>query len=264
MFSTFAIGGGGFNTCLALEKVSQHNLSCAIFAPGWVHECTQPVSDFIQNNQKYWQLLEDLTQRRELNQLPVITTFTHSRSNTFFVNGQATNTKGWSNFNLQSLMPVLRGSAPVYWCFTDAYYAGSCILFDCGNTEIKLFDLNIDLPLNKTLVVEYAFKLDSSLSDNETSDQFKLVLHYKRADSSTMKYFYFESNLSSNEEIAMDKYTVKANSVGWHLKTFQIVIKSDLKLFGLTSVIDATISDKNNLKLGRLKNDNIMQRVLIF
>ncbi|KAA8498207.1 Cytosolic endo-beta-N-acetylglucosaminidase [Porphyridium purpureum] len=39
VFGRGTYGGGGFNTPETLALVHMHGLSCAIFAPGWTHEC---------------------------------------------------------------------------------------------------------------------------------------------------------------------------------------------------------------------------------
>eukprot|EP01134_Creolimax_fragrantissima_P002242 CFRG2242T1 len=76
VFGRGCFGGGGFNTHLALEKISSFRLSAAIFAPGWVYE-TLPVKDFDSNQSKFWfKLLPTLPFRPiVLTDLPFCTNF---------------------------------------------------------------------------------------------------------------------------------------------------------------------------------------------
>lgn len=217
-----------------------------------MHECTKPVSEFIQNNEKYWGLLEGCTQRRELTQLPIITTFSHSRSKHFFVSGKSVKTGGWTNFNVQSLMPVLSSSnTNISWCFEDAFYAGSCLSFTGEQSQVRLFDLDINVGSDKSLLVQYAFKVDAmDLAAKELNNKFKLELRYRPVNTDSVKCFYFDSNFISNEEVGIEKCIERTNSSGWHLKSFHMTTKTSLKLLSLAGVLDETISDKKNLKLG--------------
>ena len=51
-------GGGGFDSNQALAMINYHSLSCAIFAPGWTHECASNDGDFRERDWKFWSLLE--------------------------------------------------------------------------------------------------------------------------------------------------------------------------------------------------------------
>ncbi len=51
-------GGGGFRSDFALNMIREHNLSAAIFAPGWTHEKKTVNEDFFTMNKIFWQLLE--------------------------------------------------------------------------------------------------------------------------------------------------------------------------------------------------------------
>ena len=52
-------GGGGFDSNQALTMINYASLSCAIFAPGWTHECAN-AGDFRDRDVKFWSLLEPL------------------------------------------------------------------------------------------------------------------------------------------------------------------------------------------------------------
>jgi mannosyl-glycoprotein endo-beta-N-acetylglucosaminidase len=161
VFGRGCLGNGGFNTNVALEKISEYNdLSCALFAPGWLHECNA-IDEFIQNTDKFWNLLEKYVYKRKITQLPLITTFSHSRADKFYLNGKLMNDSsynaGWSNLSLQSKMPIYDN-----WCFDDAFYAGNCILIPNDNKMITLFEFNLEL--TSSLVIDYAFKSESNKS----------------------------------------------------------------------------------------------------
>ncbi|CAG9766938.1 unnamed protein product [Ceutorhynchus assimilis] len=60
VFGRGVFGGGQFNTYKAVELISKHNLSMAIFAPGWTHETMAKVSSestfrkFLNRDDAFW------------------------------------------------------------------------------------------------------------------------------------------------------------------------------------------------------------------
>lgn len=96
-------GGGGFNTREALEAVRKHNLSAAIFAPGWVYE-TLGTDNFTSNENKFWALIQDLCYHASFTTLPLTTTFCQGFGERFFDNGIPVGNPWW-NMNIQQLQP---------------------------------------------------------------------------------------------------------------------------------------------------------------
>lgn len=62
-------GGGGFASNVALTMIKYHSLSCAIFAPGWTHECACEEEPFLIREEKFWKLLEPLLTHQGLKSL---------------------------------------------------------------------------------------------------------------------------------------------------------------------------------------------------
>ena len=121
VFGRGCLGDGGYNCNVALDEIKKHDLSVALFAPGWVYE-TQTRSDFFLNNERFWSLLSDyLKPRRLLNRLPIATTFSLGSGRSFFSAGNSPNLpepSGWANLGLQSLLPVISNqSSNADWCF---------------------------------------------------------------------------------------------------------------------------------------------------
>lgn len=251
-------GGGGFSTNLALEEIKKYNLSCAIFAPGWVLECNDP-KKFIENNEKFWTLLRDHTETRLIHQLPILSTFTHSRSKEFFVYGkQVSPIEGWCSLNVQSLMPcpieTEKESDLVKWHFEDAFYGGSCLLL-LANEEstVKLFDLDIKLEPMTRLKLDYSYKVDASkaLEYHQKSDQLNIRLDY---EIDGRKHIFHCNNSNSNsygfEFIEMIDCVERTNRFGWHLKTLVIGIKKHLKLKCLSALNKGLNEPGAGVKLG--------------
>uniref|UniRef100_A0A161MJH9 Cytosolic endo-beta-n-acetylglucosaminidase n=1 Tax=Triatoma infestans TaxID=30076 RepID=A0A161MJH9_TRIIF len=68
-------GGGGFGTVEAVEAVRKWELSVALFAPGWVHECCLPGEHFLSRDYKFWDYLCDHLYVQGPSFLPFRTTF---------------------------------------------------------------------------------------------------------------------------------------------------------------------------------------------
>lgn len=117
-------GGGGFNTSLAIEKISAFNLSIALFAPGWVHEVGG--EDNFENNQiKFWKSL-NLPIRHVPKLLPFKTNFCQGFGHSLFKDGKSVSNNPW--FNLNKFEPQPR----CYFDFeeintSEAFEGGICL-----------------------------------------------------------------------------------------------------------------------------------------
>ncbi|KAL4240037.1 hypothetical protein ACF0H5_000832 [Mactra antiquata] len=104
VFGRGCLGDGGYNTREALEAISKHNLSVAIFAPGWVYE-TQGAENFTHNENKFWCLLDDYLTTHSFISLPINTSFCQGFGERFFDNGVPVGNPWW-NVNIQQLQPT--------------------------------------------------------------------------------------------------------------------------------------------------------------
>jgi endo-beta-N-acetylglucosaminidase D len=243
-------GGGGFSTRLAVEKIQEYDLSCAIFAPGWVIECNE-AADFINTNDKFWHLLDSSTERRRISSLPVLTAFTHSRAERFFCLGENVSGRtSWCNLNLQSLMPVLKDSSNFKWCFEDAFYAGSCLIFDNKASANKLFDLSVALNAGTCLRVEYAVKVECSTAIDYVK-KLKICLGYVTEENSN-GVICSDSSVPISSDVEVIESNSSVNSSGWYLETFDALVKKCLSLRELTVVNSGLPGQADTVKLGNL------------
>jgi mannosyl-glycoprotein endo-beta-N-acetylglucosaminidase len=236
VFGRGCLGDGGFNTNVALEKISEYNdLSCALFAPGWLHECN-PIDEFIQNTGKFWNSLEKYVHKRNITQLPLITTFSHSRADKFFLNGKLINDSnmGWSNLSLQSKMPIYDN-----WCFDDAFYAGNCILIPNDNKMITLFEFNLELT---SLVIDYVFKSESN--------SLNVYLNYNEQEIFQINNLTNDNNNNNNKDMKVIGL-FESNVNDWKLIKCKIeFLNSNICL---NSIQMQNISTNTPTKLGLLR-----------
>ena len=132
-------------------------MNAAIFAPGWVLECNDE-RQYLQNEKKFWSLLEKYVVKKPINELPLVTTFNQGSGEKFFINGELMDSFGkWYNLNLQSLQPSGNSFS---WCFDDAFYGGNCIQLK-ENSNLNLFDLKVTS--EHRIKIKYAFKANGEL-----------------------------------------------------------------------------------------------------
>jgi hypothetical protein len=238
VFGRGCFGGGGFNTDVAVAKLSEFNLNCALFAPGWLHECNK-VEDFILNSQMFWQSFKSNVYKRKIDKLPIVSTFTHSRASKFFLNGKQLSLEpGWSNLSIQSLMPVLCENSE--WCFEDAFYAGSCVLI-CSDSIVDLFELNLNDKNLNYLNIDYIFKKEKE--EDEKNSLFHLKLDYNDSLEFDLKA------LNHNEHIKVIDCFESLNPNSWNRVKFKIEFLSEnIHLKGLNAV-----SPNKPTKLGFLR-----------
>ncbi|RNA15161.1 cytosolic endo-beta-N-acetylglucosaminidase [Brachionus plicatilis] len=162
-------GNGGFNTCQAMEKIQNVDLSYALFAPGWIHECND-VKKFFENNQKFWSLLQKFTYKRKIKHLPIVSSFSHASGKNFFIQGCKLSDT-WNNLNLQSLLPVVEKSD---WDFDDGFFGGSCLSLEAGAHSI--FDLDLAVNSAKSFIFQLVFKTEGNVKINLDSDKTEMQL----------------------------------------------------------------------------------------
>jgi mannosyl-glycoprotein endo-beta-N-acetylglucosaminidase len=243
VFGRGCLGDGGFNCIEPLKKIVEYDLSVALFAPGWVHECLD-VNNFYANNDKFWKLLEPSLEPRLLpEELPLITTFTHASSKNFFLNGQTFLNSNWFNLNLQSLMPIL-SNQNAEWCFDDAYYGGNSVLISPKGL-VKLFHMNVHLKSNKNYLIEYAFKEGETQEFND--EEFYLNLVYiieKSNQENTLKL------IEKANENFIQNCDSTVNECGWKTRRIIICVEHDWKVVSIEAVNKSSAS---YVKLGIIR-----------
>ncbi|XP_065180787.1 uncharacterized protein LOC135811474 [Sycon ciliatum] len=97
-------GGGGYNSIQALETISSHGLSAALFAFGWVWE-TQDKSDFSANMEKFWRLLSPRCVQFCPASLPILTSFSLGMGDALYIHGKKVRDGAWLHLSAQDLLP---------------------------------------------------------------------------------------------------------------------------------------------------------------
>jgi hypothetical protein len=106
-------GGGGFKSNEALKQIRAQDLSAAIFAPAWTHECQKcPLDGYEERDQQFWSYLEPLLYFSGLKYLE-----------TDFNLGSGYNAEDkswWLNLSKQSVLPITsRKTPPEFICNID-------------------------------------------------------------------------------------------------------------------------------------------------
>jgi mannosyl-glycoprotein endo-beta-N-acetylglucosaminidase len=262
VFGRGCLGDGGFNTNIAFDAIDKYNMNVALFAPGWLHECQNP-NDFIQNCERFWKLLECYTQKHELLDLPIVTTFTHGCAKNFYINGKSLITSnnfsssnnnnnnkpydsiGWYNLNLQSLIPSISINDPctlVEWCYEDAFYGGNSLLVK-NLEKLQLFQCNINLSKDRDFFIEYVFKKTNVNSQNERSLQdICLNIEYiNETNKSIFKSLNLNSILVQNNDFNL-KVNESKNNQSWQIRSYNLHLNTDINL----KSINLLILNKNN------------------
>uniref|UniRef100_A0A0B7AGW3 Cytosolic endo-beta-N-acetylglucosaminidase n=1 Tax=Arion vulgaris TaxID=1028688 RepID=A0A0B7AGW3_9EUPU len=103
IFGRGTLGGGGFNTIEAVKMIRKHDLSCALFAPGWVYEHLGP-DRFDAQELTFWGILSETLTPRPV-QVPFATSFCRGYGDRYYIQGQVVSDSPWYNLSLQQLQP---------------------------------------------------------------------------------------------------------------------------------------------------------------
>ncbi|CAH9121492.1 unnamed protein product [Cuscuta epithymum] len=169
VFGRNTYGGGQWTTNVALDVIKKHNVSAAIFAPGWVYETNQP-PDFQTAQTRWWGLVEKSwgISQTYPQVLPFYSNFDQGHGYHVFVDGVKVLDAPWNNISSQSFQPFLTSgehTAENIQAFVDfkegSYSGGGSITFrgtldDSSHFKTKLFEGKLRLgesPLNFTYSV---------------------------------------------------------------------------------------------------------------
>ncbi|GAV05579.1 hypothetical protein RvY_15684 [Ramazzottius varieornatus] len=176
-------GGGGWNTSEALRVIREHDMSVALFAPGWVLECND-ASCFQENQEKFWLLMSPyLPSHKIVEELPLKTSFCVGYGRRKFAEGLPVDCPSelskhqsekceelthWYNLNEQNIQPVFHANDSTRTedacskrhCFGEAWSGGGCLELSTSSTKSvtrwTLFQTAI--PLKNTVVVDITVK----------------------------------------------------------------------------------------------------------
>lgn len=166
VFGRGCFGGGGWNTRAAIDEIRKvsSDLSMAIFAPGWVHECNT-IEEFESNQIKFWDKL-NLQEKHVPCELPIVTSFCQGFGKKLFEKGFMIKNEPWFNLSRQELIPGCHKFIPKKSIFTeDAFNGGSCLRLSFPNSAngghfsepVIKCHLQI-LPSSPCILVSFTFK----------------------------------------------------------------------------------------------------------
>ncbi|XP_076455704.1 cytosolic endo-beta-N-acetylglucosaminidase-like [Babylonia areolata] len=171
-------GGGGFNTREALEHAREYKLSAAIFAPGWVLE-NLGVTDFDDNDCRFWTKLHDLCQPSADSTLPLSSAFCQGHGDAFFCMGQDKTGRPWYNMSLQQRQPErcqvygfqdpsqMATRPSLNTCLSSAYLGGCSVELSAHLTrplQTVMFRLfRVRAKLDEALYCSFTYKENSDV-----------------------------------------------------------------------------------------------------
>ncbi|XKL61159.1 hypothetical protein PGB90_008216 [Kerria lacca] len=138
VFGRGCIGGGGYNTDIALNIIRSFGLSAAIFGFGWTHETQASDLNFFTIERKFWMKLRPYLYIHVPNSVPFKTTFNYGI-------GTLSNTKilyyNLSSQSFQLSFPSCSNETTkeccVNHCFDDSFLGGSCVLLNKNSKNIE-------------------------------------------------------------------------------------------------------------------------------
>ncbi|XP_020013683.2 cytosolic endo-beta-N-acetylglucosaminidase isoform X1 [Castor canadensis] len=172
VFARGNVVGGQFDTDKSLELIRKHGFSAALFAPGWVYECLEK-SDFFQNQDKFWSLLERYLPTHSICSLPFVTSFCLGMGTRRVCYGKEQVVGPWYHPSAQEMQPFFgehklaedgRGWVKTHCCLADSWHGGSSLLLrgvippEVGNVAVRLFSLQVPVPPKIFLSLVYKFE----------------------------------------------------------------------------------------------------------
>uniref|UniRef100_A0A182IUL9 Cytosolic endo-beta-N-acetylglucosaminidase TIM barrel domain-containing protein n=1 Tax=Anopheles atroparvus TaxID=41427 RepID=A0A182IUL9_ANOAO len=181
------------NTDITLEQVVAFQFSVALFAPGWTYESLEAASQqerlqpddrnvqFLQTNDRFWNLLWRHLHVRGPNQLPFHSAFCLGSGKFYNRFGRTQSDQCWFNLARQNFQPTIPYAPPLeyarrtdalsHWThhFDDALDGGSCLKLRNVEHDKRLFAC--DFPCGSDLIVCYAFR-----RSNPAASDLSLIL----------------------------------------------------------------------------------------
>ncbi|CAH2291672.1 cytosolic endo-beta-N-acetylglucosaminidase isoform X1 [Pelobates cultripes] len=138
VFARSEVVGGKFDTFKSLQMIRTYGLSAALFAPGWVMECLEK-EEFLQNQHKFWSLLENYLFIHSLCSLPICSTLCLGCGKKRFSFGKDEEVGPWFNLSAQEIQPIFTevtsqdqqsGWVRSRVCQKDAWQGGNSLLIE--------------------------------------------------------------------------------------------------------------------------------------
>ncbi|XP_069511317.1 cytosolic endo-beta-N-acetylglucosaminidase [Ambystoma mexicanum] len=180
VFARGEVVGGRYETNKALQLIRKYGMSAAIFAPGWVYECLGK-ENFLENENKFWSLLEEHLPTHSFCSLPITTSFCLGFGQRRFSYGKEVDVGAWCNLSVQEMQPLFvhpkleAGEVlPPGWvktlsCHQDAWHGGCSLLLEGSmppgvpGVSVRLFSLQIAAPSHLLLSMVYKLEKGSDV-----------------------------------------------------------------------------------------------------
>ena len=176
-------GGGGFDSNQALTMINYAQLSCAIFAPGWTHECAN-AGDFRDRDVKFWSLLEPLLHHQGVVQAGPSLELNLGSG----LDGNAGD-KWWLDLSKQSISPSFKNE----------------IICDFDLKANSIIKAIFDSPVKDQVVI--VILDDKTFKPKFQVDKNTLILNLENESNCTMRFLKFDQG--SGTANAEDKCSAK-------------------------------------------------------
>ncbi|XP_065591381.1 cytosolic endo-beta-N-acetylglucosaminidase [Cyrtonyx montezumae] len=192
VFARGDVVGGGFDTNKSLSLIRKHSLSAAIFAPGWVYEHLGE-ENFLQNEDKFWGLLEDYLPTHSICTLPLATSFSVGMGTSMFIAGKEEEAGPWYNLSAQEIQPLYperRGRLSTSCCLQDAWCGGSSLRVQGTippgeeHVAVRLFSFQMHAP--PKLFLNLLYKMEGPHGDDFTVALELTTWHSSRCHDGTV------------------------------------------------------------------------------
>lgn len=170
-----------------------------MFAFSWTYERSKNRQDFINRDNKFWELLQEFCPRRRVTQFPLVSNFCQGWGEKYYSDGEVLLNHSWTCLSLQQIQPTENDSNAKI-CSTDAYKGGGCLLIRRKAARVRLFAL--DALIDDDLFVSYVYK---SIS---ISLQFSLVLTVVSGDREITREYHLNNDVSIKYETVVNADTV--------------------------------------------------------
>ncbi|XP_029869892.1 cytosolic endo-beta-N-acetylglucosaminidase isoform X1 [Aquila chrysaetos chrysaetos] len=171
VFARGDVIGGGFDTDKSLRLIRQHDLSAAIFAPGWVYEHLG-AENFLHNENKFWGLLAEYLPTHSICTLPLATSFSLGMGTSRFLAGKEEEAGPWYDLSAQEIQPLYlerEGRLSTSCCLQDAWRGGSSLrlqgTISPGEERVAIRLFSLQMPAPPKLFLTLLYKLEGPHAD---------------------------------------------------------------------------------------------------
>ncbi|CAN6992004.1 unnamed protein product [Brassica rapa subsp. trilocularis] len=229
VFGRGSFGGGQWTVDTALDLLKRHNVSAAIFAPGWVYETAQPPNFHTAQN-KWWSLVEKswgIVQTYP-QVLPFYSDFNQGFGYHVSLEGRQLSDAPWYNISCQSLQPLLEfkeDNTDIIQLTIDtreaSYNGGGNIVFKGRLEGDVYFTARLFKPLlhlsSSPITVSYSVKSDETsnlgllLGFSSPSHETKSILVAPQEPTPRLDHMFLKCLVTSEQTVS--EWTVYETSL---------------------------------------------------